>query len=67
MGYILIAVLAVLACVLSFAVYHAIRIKAAPPLPCTTQIDPSETNTAAEKLGAMVRIPCVSKAENEDR
>ena len=66
MGYILMGILTVLACVLGFAVYRAIRIKAAPPVPCTTEITPAELDTAAEKLGAMVRIPCVSKAEDED-
>ena len=66
MGYILLAILAVFVCVLSFAACRAVRIKAAPPVPCTTEIDQSEVDTAAQKLGAMVRVPCVSKAENED-
>ena len=66
MGYVILAVLAILAGILCFAAYRTIRIKAAPPVPCTTRISQAEMDTAAEKLGAMVRIPCVSKAEDED-
>ena len=55
-----------LAALLLYTVIRAIRIKAASPFPCTTDIAQSEMDTAAEKLGAMVRIPCVSKAEDED-
>ena len=66
MGYILLAIAALVAGILLYASVHAIRIKAAPPVPCTTEIDQCEMDTAAEKLGAMVRIPCVSKREDED-
>lgn len=66
MGYVLLAALAVVAGILIAAVHNAIRIKAGPPLPCTTEIGQSELDTAAVKLGAMVRIPSVSKREDED-
>lgn len=66
MSYVILVVLLVLVGILSFAVYRAIRIKAAPPMPCTTEITQAEMDIAAEKLGAMVRVPCVSKAEDED-
>jgi len=66
MGYILLAAAAFVFGSLLFAVVNALRIKADPPAPCTTEITQSEMDTAAEKLGAMVRVPCVSKAENED-
>ena len=66
MGYVISAFLAVLVCVLAFATVRAVRIKAAPPAPNTTEIAQAEMDTAAEKLGAMVRVPCVSKREDED-
>ena len=66
MGYILLAILAVIVLVLAVTVIRTLRIKAAPPVPCTTEIARAEMDTAAEKLGAMVRIPCVSKREDED-
>lgn len=66
MGYILLAILGVIVLVLAVAVIRTLRIKAAPPVPCTTEIAQSEMDTAAEKLGAMVRVPCVSKREDED-
>ena len=66
MGYILLAALAVLILILAVAVVRTCRIKAAPPVPCPTEISQSEMDTAAQKLGAMVRVPCVSKREDED-
>ena len=66
MGYILLAAAALVIGLLLGAVVNALRIKAAPPTPCNTEIAQSEMDTAAEKLGAMVRVPCVSKSEDED-
>jgi len=66
MGYVLLAVAAFIVGMLLYASVHALQIKAEPPVPCTTEIEQSEMDTAAEKLGAMVRIPCVSKREDED-
>ena len=66
MGYVLLAILVAIIVVFAVAVRNALRIKAAPPAPCTTEFSQEEIDTAATKLGAMVRIPCVSKAEDED-
>ena len=41
-------------------------IKAPEITPCTTEIREEECAIAAEKLGAMVRVPSVSKREDED-
>ena len=48
------------------AVLRTLTIKAPAPTPCETKLSPEELDTAARKLGAMVRIPTVSKNENED-
>ena len=66
MGYVLLALAGLAVGFLLFAVVNTLRIKAAPPVPCTTEIAQSEIDIAAEKLGAMVRVPSVSKAEDKD-
>ena len=63
MGYVILAVIGLL---LAIVLIRTCRIKAAPPAPCTTEIAQEEMDTAATKLGAMVRVPCVSKREDED-
>ena len=65
-GYFLVLLLLLLVGTLVYAASRALVIKAAPPLPCDTEISQSEMDTAAQKLGAMVRVPCVSKREDED-
>ena len=66
MGYLLLGLLAVLVIVLSIAVVHTIMIKAPAPALCNTVITDEECAVAAQKLGAMVRVPSVSKREDED-
>ena len=66
MGQVVFVVVAISLGTLLVAVINALRIKAAPPVPCTTEITQSEMDIAAEKLGDMVRVPCVSKREDED-
>ena len=66
MLYVLLAVVAVIVALLLIAVIRAAAIKAparpaAPPLPSQAEID-----LCGEKLAAMVRIPSVSKNEDED-
>ena len=63
MGIVLLLIVVVC---LAIAVIRASRLKAAAPAPCTTEISQEEMDIAAEKLGAMVRVPCVSKREDED-
>ena len=66
MGYILLVVAGFIIGTLLFATVNALRIKADPPVSCTADISQNEVDTAAEKLGAMVRVPSVSRAEDED-
>ena len=51
---------------LIIAVVRAIMIKAPAAAPCSTVISEEECAIAAQKLGAMVRVPSVSKREDED-
>ena len=66
MMYVLYAILAVIAVLLGIAVVRALMIKAPAVTPCDTAITEEECATAAQKLGAMVQIPSVSKREDED-
>jgi len=66
MGYFLIALLAAAVLVLGIAAVRTMRIKAPAPAPCNTVITEEECAVAAQKLGAMVRVPSVSKREDED-
>ena len=66
MGYVLVILAGLAVGCLLFAVVNTLRIKADAPGTCSTEFAQSEMDTAAAKLGAMVRIPCVSKAEDED-
>ena len=66
MLYILFGILGVLAALLLIAVIRTFAIKAPAPASCATEITPEELSLCAEKLGAMVRVPTVSRREDED-
>ena len=66
MGYIILGLLVIVVVLLGIAVVRTLMIKAPEIIPCTTQIREEECAIAAEKLGAMVRVPSVSKREDED-
>ena len=66
MEEVLLSVLGAIAAVLILAVVRTLVIKAPAPGKCDTEITPEELDTAAQKLGAMVRVPTVSKCEDED-
>ena len=66
MLYILLGILGVLAALLLIAVIRTFAIKAPAPASCATEITPEELSLCAEKLGAMVRVPTVSRREDED-
>ena len=66
MSYVILAIAALVLFTLLFAAVNALRIKAAPPAPCATEITQAEMDVAAVKLGDMVRVPCVSRREDED-
>ena len=62
----LIAVIAIALLCLSVAGMRAVAMKAPAKVQYTPEIAPEEVKTAEEKLGAMVRVPTVSKHEHED-
>ena len=66
MGYLLLGLLAVIGVLLGIAIVRALLIKAPAPAVCNTVITDEECAIAAQKLGAMVRVPSVSKREDED-
>ena len=66
MGYLLLGLLAAIGVLLGIAVVRALLIKAPAPAVCNTVITDEECAIAAQKLGAMVRVPSVSKREDED-
>ncbi len=66
MGYLLLGLLALVLVLLGIAVVRTLMIKAPAPVACDTVITEDECAIAAEKLGAMVRVPSVSKREDED-
>ena len=66
MGYLLFTLLAVILALLGIAVVRTVTIKASAPTVCDTVITDEECTIAARKLGAMVRVPSVSKREDED-
>lgn len=66
MGYLLSGLLAVFVVLLGIAVVRTVTIKASAPALCDTVISEEECAVAARKLGAMVRVPSVSKREDED-
>lgn len=62
----IVVILGILLVLLAVAVLRTLTTKAPAPGSCTTTISPEEAEIAADKLGAMVRVPTVSKAEDED-
>ena len=61
--YILLGILAVL---LGIALVRTVLIKAPAPVTYTPEVSEEACHTAAEKLGAMIQVPTVSKSEDED-
>ena len=66
MGYLLLVLLALILILLGVALLRALTLKAPAPAVCDTVMTDEECAIAAEKLGAMVRVPCVSRQEDED-
>ena len=66
MGYLLLGLLALVLILLGIALVRTLTLKAPAPAVCDTVMTEEECATAAEKLGAMVRVPCVSRREDED-
>ena len=62
----LIAIIAIILVCLSIAGMRAVALKAPAKVSYTPEITLEEVKTAEEKLGAMIRIPTVSKHEHED-
>ena len=61
MQYIIFGILGIIAVLLGIAVIRTLMIKAPEIGECKTEITPEEIETAAKKLGDMVRVPTVSK------
>ncbi len=59
-------VLGILAALLLIALIRTLRIKAPAKTQYQPEVTEAELETAQEKLGAMIRIPTVSKHEHED-
>ena len=66
MLYALLGLLALIVIVPAVAVVRTLAIKAPPRTAYAAKPTQAELDTAAEKLGAMVRVPTVSKREDED-
>ena len=66
MQYIIFGILGIIAVLLGIAVIRTLMIKAPAIGECKTEISEEEIETAAKKLGDMVRVPTVSKNEDED-
>ena len=66
MTYIIFGVLGIIALLLIIAVIRTLSIKAPAIGECKTKISEEEIEIAAKKLGDMVRVPTVSKNEDED-
>jgi len=64
--YALTGIVSFLVLLLLVAIIRTLAIKASPAKECTTMLTDEELTICAEKLGAMVRIPTVSKNEDED-
>ena len=61
-----IAVLAIVLVCISIAGMRTVALKAPVKVAYTPEISREEVKTAEEKLGAMIRIPTVSRHEHED-
>lgn len=66
MLYVILGVLALIAVLLLIAVIRTFAIKAPEIKDCGTAVTEEEKELCAKKLGDMVRVPTVSKNENED-
>jgi len=62
----LIAIFTIVLVLLAICVIRTLAIKAPAPGVCTTEYTREELDLCAQKLGDMVRIPTVSKREDED-
>ena len=62
----LIAILTIIVVLLAVCVIRTLAIKAPTPGVCDTQYTQEELDLCAQKLGDMVRVPTVSKREDED-
>ena len=62
----LIAIIAIILVCLSIAGMRTVALKAPAKVSYDPEITPEEVKTAEEKLCAMIRIPTVSKREDED-
>lgn len=66
MIYIILGILGIVALLLIIAIIRTLMIKAPKTNPCETVITEEEKALCAQKLGDMVRVPTVSKNEDED-
>ncbi len=66
MGYVLLALAGLLLVLLLIAIVRTALIKAPARVPCSTQLTQAQCDVCAEKLCAMIRVPTVSKREDED-
>ncbi len=66
MIYAVYGLLAVVVILLAVAVIRTFAIKGPEKVACAPECTQEELNTAAEKLGAMIRVPTVSRHEHED-
>ena len=66
MGYLLLGLLALILILLGVAVLRTLTLNPPAPAVCDTVMTDEECAIAAQKLGSMVRVPCVSKREDED-
>ena len=66
MLYVLIGILVLIAVLVGIAAIRTLMIKAPSIGECKTEITAEEMDIAAKKLGDMVRVPTVSKNEDED-
>ena len=66
MGYVVLGLLALVVLLLGIAIVRTLAIKAPKAAVCDTVLTEEECSIAAEKLGAMVQVPSVSKREDED-
>lgn len=64
--YCLLGILALLLVLVLIAVVRTLKMKASAPVPCETAFSQEELDLCADKLGAMVRVPTVSRREDED-
>ncbi len=66
MEYLLLALLGLVGTLVGIAIIRTALIKAPVPTPCTTELTREQCDVCAEKLSAMIRVPTVSKGEDED-